>query len=43
MIEELGSKYLVSKKSETELRTIKKEIADLREKLTALDAAKGGT
>ena len=33
IIEELGSKYLVSKKSQTELRTIRSEIAGLRKKL----------
>ncbi len=38
IIEELGSEYLGSKKSETELRTIRKEIADLRKKLAALEA-----
>lgn len=37
---ELGSEYLVSKKSQTELRSIRKEIADLREKLAALEARK---
>ena len=30
IVEELGSEYLVSKKSQTELRTISKEIAALR-------------
>jgi hypothetical protein len=40
IIEELGSEYLVSKKSQTELRTISKEIADLRKKLAALEARK---
>ena len=40
IIEELGSEYLVSKKSRTELRAINKEIADLKEKLTALEARK---
>jgi hypothetical protein len=38
IIEELGSEYLVSKKSQTELRTISKEIAVLRKKLAALEA-----
>ena len=37
---ELGSEYLVSKKSQTELRAIRKEIAELREKLAALEARK---
>jgi len=40
IIEELGSEYLVSKKSRTELRAINKEIADLKEKLAALEARK---
>jgi ubiquinone biosynthesis protein UbiJ len=38
--EELGSEYLVRKKSQTELRTISKEIAELRNKLAALEARK---
>ena len=38
--EQLGSEYLVSKKSKTELRAISKEIADLRKKLTELEARK---
>ena len=37
---ELGSEYLVSKKSQTELRTISKEIVELRKKLAALEARK---
>ena len=40
IIETLGSEYLVSKKSETELRTIRKEIAVLRGELAALEARK---
>jgi hypothetical protein len=40
IIEELGSEYLVGNKSQTELRTIRKEIADLRVKLAALEARK---
>ena len=40
IIEELGSEYLVSKKSQTELRTISKEIVELRKKLAALEARK---
>jgi hypothetical protein len=40
IIEQLGSEYLVSKKSRTELRAINKEIADLKEKLAALEARK---
>ena len=38
--EQLGSEYLVSKKSKTELRVISKEIANLRKKLTELEARK---
>jgi hypothetical protein len=37
---QLGSKYLAIKKSKTELRSICKEIADLRKKLTELEARK---
>jgi hypothetical protein len=37
---ELGSKYLVSKQSRTELRAVSREIADLRKKLAALEARK---
>ena len=37
---ELGSEYLVRKKSQTELRAVRKEIAELREKLVALEARK---
>jgi len=37
---ELGSEYLVSKKSRTELRAIRKEIADLRARLAVLEARK---
>jgi septal ring factor EnvC (AmiA/AmiB activator) len=40
IVAQLGSEYLVSKKSQTELRAISKEIADLRKKLAALDARK---
>jgi cell division protein FtsB len=40
IVEQLGSEYLVSKKSKTELRAINKEIADLREKLAVLEARK---
>src|SRR5208282_1382475 len=39
--EELGSKYLRSKKSQAELRKINREIASLKKKLTALQARKG--
>lgn len=35
--EELGSSHLASTKTRTELRKIKKEIADLKQKLTALE------
>jgi hypothetical protein len=37
---ELGSEYLASKKLQTELRAVSKEIAHLRKKLAALDARK---
>jgi hypothetical protein len=37
---ELGSEYLVSKRSRTELRAVSREIADLRKKLAALEARK---
>ena len=40
IVEQLGSEYLVSKKSKTELRAINKEIADLREKLATHEARK---
>jgi len=40
VVAQLGSEYLVSKKSQTELRAISKEIADLRKKLAALEARK---
>jgi hypothetical protein len=43
IVAQLGSEYLVSKKSQTELRAISKEIADLRDlrkKLAALEARK---
>ncbi len=40
IIEEFGPEYLASKKSQTELRTIIKEIADLKKKLAALEARK---
>jgi hypothetical protein len=38
--EELGEEYLVKVKSQTELRSIKKEISDLKKQLTALQARK---
>ena len=38
--EKLGSEQLMSKKVQTELRAIKKEIADMRTKLAALEARK---
>ena len=38
--EQLGSKHLAGRKSQTELRKINKEIADLTKKLTALQARK---
>jgi hypothetical protein len=40
IVAQLGSEYLVSKKSQTELRAVSKEIADLRKKLAALEARK---
>jgi flagellar motility protein MotE (MotC chaperone) len=38
--ETLGSHHLASTKSQTELRKVKKEIADLKKKLAALQARK---
>jgi hypothetical protein len=38
--DKLGSEHLVSKKAQTELRAIKKEIAGMRTKLAALEARK---
>jgi len=38
--DQLGSEYLASKKSGTELRAINKEIADLRKRLVALEERK---
>jgi len=38
--EKLGSEHLMSRKVQTELRAIKKEIADMRTKLAALEARK---
>ena len=40
IVEQFGPEYLASKKSQTELRAISKEIADLRKKLAALEARK---
>lgn len=40
IVAQLGSEHLVSKKSQTELRAISKEIADSRKKLAALEARK---
>ena len=37
IVAQLGSEYLVSKKSQTELRSINNEIAGLRKKLAALE------
>lgn len=37
---QLGSEYLVSRKSQTELRAVRKEIAQLKQKLAALEARK---
>ncbi len=38
--EQLGPAYLASNKAKTELRAVSKEIADLRRKLTELEARK---
>jgi hypothetical protein len=38
IIERLGSKHLLGKKAETELRAVKREIAGLRTKLAAAEA-----
>jgi hypothetical protein len=38
---QLGSQHLTSKKAQTELRSINKEIAEHKKKLTALEARKG--
>ncbi len=38
--EQLGPEYLTSQKAKTELRAISKEIADLKRKLTELEARK---
>ena len=40
IVGQLGSKYLVSKKSQTELHAISKEIAAIRKKLALLEARK---
>ena len=40
IVAQLGSEYLTSKKYQTELRVISKEIAETRKKLTALEARK---
>ena len=40
IVAQLGSEYLVSKQSQTELRAVSKEIAYLRKKLAALEARK---
>jgi hypothetical protein len=37
---QLGSEYLLGKKARSELRAINKEIADLRKRLAALEAAR---
>jgi hypothetical protein len=36
--EKLGSEHLLGKKAQTELRAVKKEIADLKTRLSALEA-----
>ncbi len=40
IIEQLGSNYLVTRKSQTELRKVNKEIADMKKKLAELQARK---
>ena len=40
IVQRFGSEYLVKTKSQTELRAINKEIADLKKKLSALEARK---
>ncbi len=40
IVEQLGSKHLLSRKTQAELRKINKEIAALKKKLTALQARK---
>jgi hypothetical protein len=40
IVAQLGSEYLVSKKSRNELHAIRKEISDIRKKLAALEARK---
>ena len=40
IVQRFGSEYLVKTKSHTELRAINKEIANLRKKLSALEARK---
>ena len=40
IVAELGSEYLVSKRSQTELRAVTREIGGLRKKLAALEARK---
>jgi hypothetical protein len=40
IVQQFGSEYLVRTKSQTELRAICKEIADLKKRLSALEARK---
>src|SRR5436305_9607807 len=40
ILKELGPKYLVGRKTQAELRKINKEIADLKKRLSALQARK---
>ena len=40
IVAQLGSEYLAVKKSQAELRSVTREIADLRRKLAALEARK---
>jgi flagellar motility protein MotE (MotC chaperone) len=37
---ELGSEYLLTKKAQTELRVVRKEIAEINQRLAALEARK---
>ena len=42
IVEQLGSKHLVARKTQVELQRINKEIADLEKKLATLQARKAG-
>ena len=43
IVEQFGVNHLTSRKTQAELRKIKREIASLKKKLTALSGAKGRT